>query len=80
MLQTASVTNIDYRDTTLSKISFLQSDKNKYSNELVYPVMAGSKASIRFIIESTIGQDSEPIPSNSHPHKSHFLSPSLENK
>jgi len=32
MLQTASVTNIDSRDTTFSKISFLQSDKNKYLN------------------------------------------------
>jgi hypothetical protein len=42
--------------------------------------MVGSKASVRFIIESTIGQDPEPFPSSSHPHKLHILSPSLENK
>ena len=42
--------------------------------------MVGSKASIRFKTESTIGQDPEPVPSSSHPHKLHFLSPSLENK
>ena len=53
---------------------------NEYFSQLIYSVMVGTKASIGFIIESTIGQDPEPFPSFSHPHKLHFLSPSLENK
>ena len=42
--------------------------------------MIRSKASVWFIIESTIGQDAEPILSSSHPHKLYILSPLLENK